>query len=332
MITGGVTLLLVGPWLVWLAGVDPAERRVLDRLVGRPAAGPDRLLGLPDPVRVDPAAGGHRCRDRAAVPRRPDGPRPHGAPGRWSPRPPEGGLLLIAWWVVPWVLAVLYQPSWPLEDALRPQRLWLIASQPGLILAAIGLVALVEAIVAAPRSRIRRAAPLASSSSWSRRVPVTVATTRLLASTWTEPIYAHLRPRPDRVPDFAALLPSHPPRPTVLTYEDWSSLAWYETGVGVVAVVPPGYAKLASTRRCSRSQPGRPSVRPRAAFRGDPAVLVATADRYGADRIVLARRARRPDWLSQPAALAAAAGGVTGAPRSSMAMAGMPWRSTRARR
>ena len=41
--------------------------------------------------------------------------------------------------MVPWILAVLYQPTWPLEDALRPQRLWLIASQPGLILAAIGL-------------------------------------------------------------------------------------------------------------------------------------------------------------------------------------------------
>ena len=223
------------------------------------------------------------------------------AAGRHDPA--EGGLLLIAWWVVPWVLAVLYQPSWPLEDALRPQRLWLIASQPGLILAAIGLVGLVEAIVAAPRSRIRRAAPLAVVLVLVASVPVTVATTRLLASTWTEPIYAHLRLGPDRVPDFAALLPSHSPRPTVLTYEDWSSLAWYETGVGVVAVVPPGYAKLAFDPAAftGHGQADRRSDLA-AAFRGDPAVLVATADRYGADRIVLARRGTTTRLLSQPAA------------------------------
>ena len=35
------------------------------------------------------------------------------------------------------------------------------------------------------------------------------------------------------------------PRPTILTYEDWSSLVWYDTGASVVAVLPPGYAKLA---------------------------------------------------------------------------------------
>jgi len=51
------------------------------------------------------------------------------------------------------------------------------------------------------------------------------------------------------------------------------------------------------------------------AFRGDPAVLVATAERYGADRIVLARRGATTRLLSQPAALAAAAGDATGTSR-----------------
>ena len=76
----------------------------------------------------------------------------------------------------------------------------MIASQPGLILAAMGLVALVEAVVAAPRSRIRRALPLVVAVVLVASVPVTVATTRLLASTWTEPVYAHLRLDRDRVP------------------------------------------------------------------------------------------------------------------------------------
>jgi hypothetical protein len=314
VITGAVTLLLVGPWLTWLAGVIAknggfsidSSADLLPVRIGfwdYPVQ-----FGLLLPLAVIGAGVG------LLFLRQPDGPRPNGTPGGWSPRPAEGGLLLITWWVVPWVLAVLYQSSWPLEDALRPQRLWLIASQPGLVLAAIGLVGMVEAIVAAPRSRIRRAAPLAVVLVLVASLPVTVATTRLLASTWTEPIYAHLRLGPDRVPDFAVLLPSHSPRPTVLTYEDWSSLAWYETGVGVVAVVPPGYAKLAFDPAAftGHSQAERRSDLA-AGFRGVPELLGATADRYGADRIVLARRGATTGLISQPAVVAAATPGtVTG--------------------
>ena len=274
VITGAVTLLLVGPWLVWLAGVISKNGGFsidssADLLPVRIGFWDYPIqFGLILPLAVIGAG------VALLFLRQPDGPRPNGAPGRWSPRPAEGGLLLIAWWVVPWVLAVLYQPSWPLEDALRPQRLWLIASQPGLILAAIGLVGWSRP---SSRPRVRGSGVRHRSRSvlvLVASVPVTVATTRLLASTWTEPIYAHLRLGPDRVPDFAALLPSHSPRPTVLTYEDWSSLAWYETGVGVVAVVPPGYAKLAFDPAAftGHSQAERRSDLA-AGFRGDPVLL-----------------------------------------------------------
>ena len=137
--------LIVAPWLVWLAGtIRPNGGFSIDSSADLL---PVRIgfwdypiqFGLILPLAVIGAGVG------LLFLRRPDGPRPNGEPGRWAPRPPEGGLLLVAWWVVPWTLAVLYQPSWPLEDALRPQRLWMIASQPGLILAAMGLVALVEA-------------------------------------------------------------------------------------------------------------------------------------------------------------------------------------------
>ena len=313
VVTGSVAYLVVAPWLIWLSGV-------IGRNGGLSIDSSADLLpvrigfwdypiqfGLILPLAVIGAGVG------LLFLRRPDGPRPSGEPGRWSPRPPEGGLLLIAWWIVPWTLAVLYQPSWPLEDALRPQRLWMIASQPGLILAAMGLVALVEAVVAAPRSRIRRALPLVIAIVLVASLPVTVATTRLLASTWTEPVYAHLRLDRDRVPAFDALLGSRRPRPTVLTYEDWSSLAWYETGVGTVAVVPPGYAKLAFDPAVftGHGQAERRSDLANA-FRGDPAELVATADQYHADGIVLARRGPTVGLVSQPATVAAAAAGVTG--------------------
>ena len=105
---------------------------------------------------------------------------------------------------------------------------------------------------------------------------------------------------------FDALLDTPGPRPTVLTYEDWSSLAWYETGVGTVAVVPPGYAKLAF-------DPAVFTDHGQAERRSDLADALCAATRptwsrrpisYGADRIVLARRgptrrawsASRPRW------------------------------------
>jgi len=56
-------------------------------------------------------------------------------------------------------MAVFYDPGWPLEDALRPQRLWLLSSQPGAILAAIGLVALVRYVVGLRRHRPRLVRP-----------------------------------------------------------------------------------------------------------------------------------------------------------------------------
>ena len=45
---------------------DPLQRRRVDRFLGRPAAGPDRLLAVPHPVRPDPPADG-RGRGRRPV-------------------------------------------------------------------------------------------------------------------------------------------------------------------------------------------------------------------------------------------------------------------------
>ena len=249
--------------------------------------------------------------------RRPDAPHPVDRPDRWAPRAAEGGALLLAWWVVPFALAVAYQPTWPLEDAVRPQRMWLLASQPGLILAALGLVALVGVFAA------RRTSAHASAGRWAipavtaivlvASLPTTAATARLMTFLWTEPRYAYLDFHRDHVPDMARLLDVRAPRPTVLTYEDWSSLVWYETGAAVVAVEPPGYAKLAfdPERFTGRSQAQRRSDLA-AALAGDVEQLVDTADNYGADRILLARRDGAIGLIGQPASLAAAFGTVHG--------------------
>jgi len=103
------------------------------------------------------------------------------------------------------------------------------------------------------------------------------------------------------------------PRPTVLTYEDWSSLVWYETGAAVVAVEPPGYAKLAfDPERFTGVSQARRRTDLATALSGDVARLVATADRYGAGRIVLARRDGAVGLFGQPASLSAALGAVDG--------------------
>lgn len=316
VVTGVVAAALVGPWLAYLAGIIRTNGGV--SVESSEDLLPIRIgfwdypieFGLILPLAVVGAG------VVLLFLRRPDGPRQDGRPGRWAPRPPEGALVLLPWWIVPIALAVLYQPSWPLEDALRPQRMWLISSQPGLILAAMGLVALAEAIAAWPRSRLRRAIPLVVVTVLVASAPATFATTRLLAILWNEPGYAHLRLGPDRVPAMDALLGSRTPRPTVLTYEDWSSLVWYETGAAVIAVEPPGYAKLAfdPVAFTGHGQAERRSDLA-AALRGDVDALVATAERYGADRIVLARRGATVGLIGQPAVLAAAAGEVSGTTR-----------------
>ena len=225
----------------------------------------------------------------------------------------EAPLVLIPWFLVPWLLAVLYDPSWPVEDALRPQRLWLIASQPGAILAAIGVIPLAGWL--RPRlghPRLVRA--VLAALVLVIAVPTVLLTLRLLFQTWTVPVYADLQLVDDRVPDMARVLGDTGPRDTVLTYEDWSSLVWYRTGSWVVAVNPPGYAKLAFDPAVFTGH-GQDDRRAdvRRAFDGDPADLAAVAEIYRADRILLARRGDRWGLVDQVASVVAAEpGDVTG--------------------
>jgi hypothetical protein len=136
-------------------------------------------------------------------------------------------------------------------------------------------------------------------------------TLRLLSIQWTQPQYAHLVLDRDHVPNMASVLGDSGPPATVLTYEDWSSLAWYETGSWVVAVKPPGYAKLAFDPAVftGRSQDERRADLDRA-LDGDPATLAAVAAAYNADRILLARRGDQWGVIHQVAAVAASGTGT----------------------
>jgi hypothetical protein len=168
------------------------------------------------------------------------------------------------------------------------------------------LVVAADRVVAGRFGRRRLARRLLAVAVVLATVPATFFTVRLLAGTWTEPEYAHLRLVRDHVPDMASILGTSGPRETVLTYEDWSSLAWYQTGAWVVAVDPPGYAKLAfdpatftgHTQAQRREDVAR-------AFNGAPISLVLVADDYGADRILFARRGEAWGTVHQVAATTA---------------------------
>lgn len=312
VVTGIATIVIVGPWLGYIAATIESNGGVSidssDNLL------PARIgfwnypiqFGLVLPLAVVGAG------LVLLFLRRGDGPRLADAAGRWSPKPVEGGLILLTWWIVPVALAVLYQPWWPLEDALRPQRMWLVSGQPALILAAMGLMLVAEWLVARRPERPRLLVPLLVVALLVACVPTTLGTERLLWTLWRDARYADLQLGPDHVPEMSDLLTVKPPRPTILTYEDWSSLVWYETGAAVVAVEPPGFAKLAFDPAIftGHSQADRRTDLA-AALRGDTTALTAVADDYDANRIVLGRRGSAVGVISQPATLAAARPGAT---------------------
>ncbi|HTC86092.1 MAG TPA: hypothetical protein VK656_05285 [Candidatus Acidoferrum sp.] len=252
--------------------------------------------------------------------RRPAGPRIGSGPGRWGVPGAStwtiriAGLVLVAWSALAFVLGVFYSPAWPLEDALRPQRMWLLASQPMTILAAMGLVVIAEDLAA----RIHRPTslvPLVVAGCLVATVPATVATSRLLAITWTTATYADLDLRSDRVPDFSSLLDHRGPRTTVLTYEDWGSLAWFQTGCWTVAIVPSGFAKLAYDPLVftGRSQATRRDDL-LTAFDGDPADFDRIATAYDANTAVISRGPNGGLGIVDVSAVSAAArpGAITG--------------------
>jgi hypothetical protein len=305
-VTGGLALLLVAPWLIETAETIRRNGGVAldssDQL--EPARfgfwGYPRQFGLLLPLGLVGTG------VALLFLRRPDGPRPLGAPGPWRPSLPEGGVLLATWWALPFLLGILYDPSWPLEDALRPQRLWLIASQPLAILAAIGLVTAAEHVLLARHPRWVTPAVVALVLVAS--LPATAATASIVASTWTRDVYAMLDRDADRVPHFDALLGRDGPRSTVLAPEDWSALAWFETGLPVVSLVPPGYAKLAfdPARFTAASQDERRAAMV-TAWAGNADALAAVAARFEASRIVIPRDDDRWALMSLPAAAVVAA-------------------------
>ncbi|HKG57097.1 MAG TPA: hypothetical protein VKA85_07610 [Candidatus Limnocylindrales bacterium] len=221
---------------------------------------------------------------------------------RWRPDPVEGPLLLVVWWLVPFALAIV-GAAWPVSFLVRPELMWLVASQPLAILAAIGLSTATEALL---RTRWRQPSLVAPSVAvvvLLACAPATAATAGIVGAAWPRPAFAHLDLETDSVPDFRAMLGDRGTRPrTVVTYEDWSSLVWFLAGEKVVAIVPDASSRAGATPGGGRRDAERRNDLARG-FSGDPAALAAVADRYGATTAIVARRGDRLGLVDIPAGL-----------------------------
>jgi len=230
-------------------------------------------------------------------------PRPAGeTETRWRPSARESPLLLVAWAALPFLMAIAYRPDWPLEDALRPQRLFLLAGQALVILAGIGLVTAAEDLRAKWGRRLV-AVGLAAALILAT-LPATVANSLRAFTAFADPVYVHLDLVADRVPDFRSIMPAGGGRSGLLTYEDWSALAWYQTGAWVVGMDPPGYSKLAFDPEVFTgvSQDDRRAAL-FSAFDGRIASLTQTADRFDMSRIAVAKKGDRWGLIDRSAGI-----------------------------
>ncbi len=287
LLAGAIAILIVAPWLVGTldllrrdgGGLDLSDETSPASFAFWSYA---REFGLLLPLGILGAG------VALLLVRRPDGPRPVAGTGRWAARPAEAGVLLAAWFALPFVLGMLYEPGWPLQDAVRPQRLWLLASQPMAILAAVGLATAAEHVLA--RRRPALVVPTVIAVLLVAALPATIATASVGWSTWRSDSYAMLDRQADRVPHFDTLLGLRGPRVVVLAPEDWSALAWFETGLPVVALDPPGFAKLAFDPAVMT---GHGQAQRRAdmvtAWSGGPGAMARIADEYDAATIVVPR-------------------------------------------
>ena len=297
---------------------DPEERRVLDRLVGGPAARPDRVLAIPDPVRADPAACRHRRRRGPVLPAPDDRPdarqRDPGAgrraPGRRAAPAPGGSCRSRS-------RCCTSRPGRSRTPSVRSGCGWSRASR-ALILAAIGLVALGDRLlrrrpssVPPPRSGPGRHAARCVPSRRPWRPSASSGRSGPIAATPTS------SSDPDRVPGDSPPArrhghASHDPDAT-RTGRRWSGT---RPAPRSVAVLPPGYAKLAFDPACSprhgqADRRRRPGERvPGVTLRHSRASPIDTAP----GRIVLARRGAAVGLVSRLAALAAAGSGATAGP------------------
>jgi hypothetical protein len=211
-------------------------------------------------------------------------------------RQDPAAVLLMVWWAAPVALAISRPTDFPGGDTFFPRRLWQFASQPLVLMAAFGLVCLIEPLLGRARWRpvlvglVLAVGVLAGApSSW--------ATWLRLGEFWNEASFADaewdLQSNFLYGPWLAQQARTEGPR-TVLAPTPDATLVWYYAGQKVVFLYPTAAIKLAfDVRRLTGFGTDERESDLIAAFSGQPERLAEVARKYNATYVVL----RRADGL-----------------------------------
>lgn len=212
-----------------------------------------------------------------------------------------GALLLLVWWAVPTAMAILRPTDFPGGDTFFPRRLWQLASQPLMLMAAY---ALVEGVM-----RRWRLPGLLEAGAWLAigllaAGPACWGTWHRVAEFWNQPTFA------DREWDLAGNFRYGPwlaeraraegPR-TVIAPVPEATMVWYYAGQKVLYLHPTAAIKLAFNveRMTGRGELERRTDLGRA-YVGDPGRMAEAVERYRAAYVVLKKQGDRYALVDLP--------------------------------
>jgi hypothetical protein len=203
-----------------------------------------------------------------------------------------GMLLLLVWWLVPVLLAILRPTGFPGGDTFFPRRLWQFSSQPMVLLAGTTLLVYV---INPLRLRGAVLGVFLVAVGLVAAVPNSIGTMNRIAEFWNEPSFGDQEWDPSGNFGFGRWLADRARAEgltTVLAPTLESTLVWYYSGDKVVYLHPTAAIKLAFDvkRMTGFSESERQADQIRA-LSGSPRDLEVVAARYGARYVALKQQA-----------------------------------------
>jgi hypothetical protein len=231
-------------------------------------------------------------------------------------RKDPAALLMLVWWTVPVLLAILRPGSFPGGDTFFPRRLWQFASQPLVLMASF---ALVSGVLPSLRLRGLGAMALVAAVCLVSTLPASRGTWDRIADFWNEPDFVDQDWNLDgnfAVGPWLAREARSYGLSTVLSPITEATLIWYEAGQKVVYLHRTAAIKLAfDVTRLTGFGEGDRLADVTRAYGGDPSQLNEVADRYGARYLAMKRSGDRLAGIDLPASGLVQSGDARGSGR-----------------
>ncbi len=211
-------------------------------------------------------------------------------------------LLLLVWFLVPVLLAVFRPTGFPGGDTFFPRRLWQFASQPLMLMAGL---ALMMGLLRRLRPRTSLVVAVLVAVCLVASVPGSIGTAERVAEFWNEPEFADQEWELDgnfALGPFLATEARRDGLSTVLAPTPEATLVWYYSGEKVVYLHPTAAIKLAyDVQRMTGFGEAERAADLVKAYSGDPTLLAATVQKYGARYVVLKKLGDRLGGIDLPA-------------------------------